>query len=198
MTIYQARADCQRGADNRYTVRKITDNPKAGADVNPDEQLSIASLIDDELAGKAEAIGGYDAMLWKIRSGYAVFLYASVGLVAGLVSEDVVELDLKASLSLGVLIFGFSAFAAVLDYSFMKSKLQVVVYRDRLMTYAFDMAAGDELQGDDRAKLLECLKNSGERRDYVDWELWAGFWRPVILYGGTCVVCVTAAVILAI
>lgn len=166
--------------------------------MNQDDQLTIAGLIANELAGKAEAIGGYDAMLWKIRSGYAVFLYASVGLVTGLVSEGVIALDLQASLSFSVLVFGFSAFAAVLDYSFMKSKLRVVAYRNKLMSYAYSMAGGAELQADDREKLLECLKNSGEKKDYVDWEQWAGFYRPVILYGGTCAVCVTAAVILAI
>ncbi len=160
-------------------------------------RVTVDNLIKDELDGKANAIARYDGMLWKIRSGYAVFLYGAVGIVAGLVNKGVVQLDTATAVSISVLIFGFSAFAAFLDYSFMRSKLRVVDFRDRLTTLAYRRAEGDGLDTEDQSKLLECLMNSGERRDDIDWARRAGFWRPPMLYGGTCLVCVAAAIILA-
>ena len=160
-------------------------------------QVTIDNLIKDELDGKANAIARYDDMLWKIRTGYAVFLYGAVGIVAGLVNKGVVQLDTATAISISVLIFGFSAFAAFLDYSFMRSKLRVVDYRDRLTSLAYRRAECGCSDTGDQSELLECLKNSGERRQHVDWSRWTGFWRPPMLYGGTCLVCVAAAIILA-
>jgi len=171
--------------------------------MNRDYLVTVDNLIKDELDGKAIAIARYDDMLWKIRSGYAVILYASIGLIAGLVNEETIELNRTTALSISVLIFGFSAFAAFLDYSFMRSKLRVVTYRDRLTEFAYRRASDLMLEEEskqeqgEKGELLECLKNSGERRDDINWSQWTGFWRPPILYGGTCLVCITAATILA-
>jgi hypothetical protein len=171
--------------------------------MDKDYQVTVDSLVKNELDGKANAIARYDDMLWKIRSGYAVILYASIGLVAGLVNEETIDLNRTTALSISVLIFGFSAFAAFLDYSFMRSKLRVVSYRDRLTELAYKRANGEKMDNENKPKdkekneLLECLKNSGERREDINWSRWTGFWRPPILYGGTCLVCVAAATILA-
>ena len=40
--------------------------------------LSLDALIRSELEGKDKAIGAYDEMLWKIRTGYAAVLYGPV------------------------------------------------------------------------------------------------------------------------
>ena len=165
--------------------------------MDKDYQITVDNLIKDELDGKSNAIAQYDIMLWKIRSGYAVFLYASIGLIIGLVNENVINLSPNTAVSLSILVFGFSAFATFLDYSFMHSKLRVVDYRNRLKTLAYKLATGAELEGEDHNELLECLKNSGERREKIRWERWSGFWRPPFLYGGTCLVCISAAAILA-
>ena len=148
------------------------------------------------LDGKASAIAKYDDMLWKIRSGYAVILYASIGLIAGLVNEESIKLNLNTAFSISVLIFGFSAFATFLDYSFMKSKLRVVSYKDRLTKLAYRRAKTATMPDKNEGDLMECLKNSGERREDVNWDQWTGFWRPPILYGGTCLVCISAAILL--
>jgi len=165
--------------------------------MDQDFRVTIDHLIRYELDGKGNAIARYDDMLWKIRSGYAVFLYGAVGLIAGLVNEGIVNLGTATAASISVLIFGFSAFAALLDYSFMRSKLRVVGYRDKLTVIAFNMAKSDFSDTENYGELIECLKNSGERRDKIDWSRWTGFWRPPLLYGGTCLVCVAAAIILA-
>jgi hypothetical protein len=161
-------------------------------------RVTIDSLIKDELDGKADAIARYDDMLWKIRSGYAVLLYGAVGIVAGLVNKGIVELDTETAASISVLIFGFSAFAAFLDYSFMRSKLRVIDYRDRLTVLAYNRAVSVRSDTGDQHELLECLKNSGERQEHVDWSRRTGFWRPPTLYGDTCIVCIVAAVVLSL
>ncbi len=159
-------------------------------------QLTVTDLIKNELAGKSNAIANYDNMLWKIRSGYAVFVYASVGVITGLVNKKVLSLDLNTSLSLSALLVGFSAFAMILDYSFMGSKLQVVSYRDKLVELAYKIANSTQLTDEEDETLLECLKNSGERKDHIIWTDQAGFWRPPVLYIGTCSVCLISAFIL--
>ena len=159
-------------------------------------RVTIDSLIKDELDGKAGAIAQYDAMLWKIRSGYAVIIYASIGLIAGLVNEKSVELNLHTAFAISVLIIGFSAFATFLDYSFMRSKIRVVSYRDKLTKLAYMRAKSATESKFDEENLLECLMNSGERLEDINWDQWTGFWRPPILYGGTCLVCILVAIIL--
>lgn len=159
-------------------------------------QVTVDSLIKDELDGKAGAIARYDDMLWKIRSGYAVILYASIGLIAGLVNEDKIELTRNTAFAISVLIFGFSAFASFLDYSFIKSKLRVVSYRDRLIELAYRRTQPETNPTNNEHDLLDCLRNSGERKKDINWGQWVGFWRPPILYGGTCLVCISAATIL--
>lgn len=159
--------------------------------------ITIDALMENELDGKRTAIERYDGMLWKIRSGYAVILYGSIGIVAGLVNQKILALDGRTSLVIGVLVFGFSAFAAFLDYSFLRSKLRVVEYRDRLIEIAYRRAQNGQLSSEDQEGLLECLKNSGEKREPIVWTRRTGFWRPPLLYGGTCTVVALAALILA-
>ena len=165
--------------------------------MNSEQKLTVESLIQGELDGKATAIAGYDEMLWKIRTGYAVFLYGAVGIIAALVQKKILDLGHTTGCAIAVLIFGFSAFAALLDFCFMTSKLRVVNYRDRLIELAYAKAQGGEMDANADAELLECLKNSGERREPIDWSQRTGFWVLLILYGGTFVACVAAAWMLA-
>jgi hypothetical protein len=155
-------------------------------------KLSIDSLIKDELDGKASAIMRYDEMLWRIRTGYAVLLYGAVGIVAGLVNQKAITLNSKTALSAIVLVVGFSAFGALLDYSFISAKLRVVTYRDWLVEIAYSKTTGGSIDSAQNNKLLECLKNSGERNESVDWTNKVGRWIPLIYYGGTGVICTSA------
>jgi hypothetical protein len=165
--------------------------------MNSKHRLTVENLIQGELDGKATAIAGYDEMLWKIRTGYAVFLYGAIGIIAALVQKKILDLGHTTGCAIGVLILGFSAFAALLDFCFMTSKLRVVNYRDRLVELAYAKAQGGDMGAKADADLVECLKNSGERRERIDWSRRTGFWVPLILYGGTCVACVAAAWMLA-
>jgi hypothetical protein len=56
--------------------------------MGPNEQPSTAKLTRDELIlfelrGKNIAIGRYDTILWRIRSGYLIVVYGSLLLFSG-------------------------------------------------------------------------------------------------------------------
>lgn len=159
--------------------------------MSQDYEVTLDTLVKDELDGKSVAIASYDEMLWKIRSGYAVLLYGSVGVIAGLVNEEVLDLNAYTFLAVGVLVAGFSLCGALIDYSFMNSKLRVVAYRDKLVEFAHGKAVTQTWE-QDSSELLECLKNSGERKDPIDWSKRTGRLRPSIYYGGTCAFCLAA------
>jgi len=154
--------------------------------------LSIDNLLKGELQGKAGAIAKYDEMLWKVRTGYAVLLYGAIGVVAGLVNQKAVSLDSRVAWAAVVLILGFSLFGALLDYAFMAAKLRVVKYRDRLTELAWSRAMSIPLTEGENQELLECLKNSGERKERTDWSNRVGRSVPVIYYGGTGLLCSVA------
>lgn len=157
--------------------------------MSTDDRVSVDSLIRDALAGKAGAVARYDEIIWKIRTGYAVLLYGSIGIVAGLVNQKSVTLDSKVAWAASVLIIGFSVFGALLDYSFMSAKLRVIKYRDRLTELAWSRALSGHAEEGQNREILECLKNSGERKERPDWSNRVG--RPVLViyYGGTGLVC---------
>lgn len=157
-----------------------------------DFKFSLDSLIKDELAGKALAIARYDEMIWKIRSGYAVLLYGAVGIVATLVSQKAIVLTSQTALAVIVLVGGFSVFGASLDYCFMSAKLRVVNYRDRLVELAQQRVSGHPGSADSDADLLECLKNSGERKERINWNQRPGLSVCLLYYGGTGSICTIA------
>jgi len=163
-----------------------------------DYQITVDSLINREIEGKSTAIGRYDEIIWKVRTGYAVFLYGSLGIIVGLVSNNILQLTAITIYAILVLVIGFSAFAALLDYSFMAAKLRVVKFRDRLLELAFNRAkiGQDNFQQEDENELLDCLKNSGERRDHIEWNDRPGLLRLISFYFGTCIVCIIVSLIL--
>lgn len=162
--------------------------------MNNKTQITLDNLVKNELDGKSAAIAAYDDMLWKIRTGYAALLYGAVGVIAGLVTGNVLIFDRSTALAANVLIVGFSIFGAVMDYSFMASKLRVVDYRDKLLWLAYQKAISAHWPHS--PDLVECLKNSGERKDPIDWSKRTGRMRPMIYYGGTCTFCVVATWVL--
>lgn len=159
-------------------------------------RLSLDALIKQELDGKATAIARYDEMLWKIRSGYAVLLYGAVGLVVAMVNQETIALTSQTALSASTLIIGFSVFGAVLDYCFISAKLRVVNYRDRLIELVFSRVTGESAAAAASGELLECLKNSGERREHINWGRRVGRSIPLLYYGGTGALCTIATSLL--
>src|SRR5262249_19114921 len=128
--------------------------------------------------------------------GYAVILYGAMGIVAGLVNQKAITLVFSTALSTTLLIVGFSLFGALLDYLFMSAKLRVVAYRDRLLELASAKALAGSLELPRRQELVECMKNSGERKEPVDWAKRPGRAVPLIYYGGTGAICTCAMLVL--
>ena len=160
--------------------------------MSTDGPITIDFLVKGELDGKAGAIARYDEMLWKIRTGYSVLLYGAIGIVAGLVNEKAIILNSRVAWAVVVLIAGFSVFGALLDYSFMAAKLRVVMYRDRLTELAWSRTTSETLTESENQQLLECLKNSGERKEHIDWSQKVGRSVPLLYYGGTGLLCTLA------
>ena len=119
-------------------------------------------------------------------------LYGAIGIVAGLVNQKSVSLNSRVAWAAVVLIMGFSLFGALLDYLFIAAKLRVIKYRDRLTELAWARAMSKEITEDQNRELLECLKNSGERKERTDWSHRVGRSVPVIYYGGTGLLCSVA------
>jgi hypothetical protein len=149
--------------------------------------LTIGSLIAAELSGKATAIGRYDSILWKIRTGYLAALYIAIAIAAAskTASAPLTAFVVVAALSLGAL---------AIDLTFLWSKLRVVVGRDELVRVGLQLAVRAAEQGRravpderERQELLSYLVNSGEStaldpRVRTRWWQFRGAWLPLVLY----------------
>lgn len=116
-------------------------------------------LVMSALEAKLHAIGGYDSILWKVRTGYLVVLYGGLTLLLG-TSEWPAHAAVDAApgreLPVLLLVFGFSVSAFLVDFSYQRKKLRVIVARDRLVDLAF-------LEDDhDKALLMQLLHITGE------------------------------------
>ena len=122
-------------------------------------QITIDELFRIELQGKKVALGRYDTILWQIRSGYAVVLYAALGLLfkSGL-SFDAIDCRIL------FLAWGFSALAYPMDLVFRIRQLRVASAHNCLADQALKHARGEPI---DRNLLRELLHIAGESR----WKL---------------------------
>jgi hypothetical protein len=170
----------------------------AGNSCSTATDLSEDELIRLELNGKDKAVFAYDSVLWKIRSGYAVILYGSIGLVFAFVSTDEGSAPVQTFAVVSILIAGFSFFAFLLDYKFLESKLRVVQDRDRLIDLCIEHARQGPLGAPERAELQQLLHNSGESRKAVNWSDRSGRSVLWLLYGGTVAVGVLALCVMAV
>jgi len=98
-----------------------------------------------------------------------------------------------ALLSTAILIIGFSFFGALLDFSFISAKLRVVQDRDKLIELVFSrFGSASQGSASEDGRLLTYLKNSGEKRERVNWSQRVGGSIPLIYYGGTAAICICA------
>ena len=148
--------------------------------------ITRSDLIQRGLDGKNRAIAAYDEMLWKIRTGYVAVLYGVFTLVVSL--GDMTQWPLsveKAGLVAITLITGFTLCAAVLDFSFLRSKFRVIQSKEELVKLALWLASDEELEAWEGTPLLTLLYNSGERRAQVRWKERTSIWPIALLYLGT-------------
>ena len=149
--------------------------------------LTVGSLIASELEGKSGAIGRYDSILWKIRTGYVLALYAGLSIAAA--NEAISSVR-----AIFAVVCALSLSAMLIDVTFLWSKLRVVVGKDELVGLALQFAArAAEARGavhlgpEERIELLKYLRNSGEGTELdrlVRGRLkqFAGAWLALLLY----------------
>lgn len=154
---------------------------------------TLEDLIKYELDGKQSAITDYDRIIWRIRSGYSVFLYTSIGVITALLNNGVLKVNAPFVAAIIIIVIGFSVFGAVLENIFMRSKLHVVEDRDDLIGYMYKLVSDkDQLQLIDDNKLIRLLQNSGERKGRANCKEYKGVLKTFVMYGGTATVAITA------
>jgi hypothetical protein len=137
----------------------MSDKPVAGRIITRDD------LVLSELKGKHEAIGRYDTIIWRVRTGYIAVLYGSLLLFSG--KDNGLERVLASrGTAFGAIatIAVLSVALALIDLGFRLRQLKVVDAYNRLTDVAFAMASGDEVHDDIRV----LLHNSGESSVPID------------------------------
>ncbi len=129
---------------------------------NSGKKITKDGLILAELKGKNEAIGRYDTILWRIRSGYVVVLYGSLLLFTGK-EGGVTALFEKTVMvwAASITVFLLSFILACIDAGFRLRQLTVVDAYNRLSDIAYAFAADKEVQFDDFRSLLH-ITGEGE------------------------------------
>jgi uncharacterized membrane protein (DUF485 family) len=147
-------------------------------------ELTVDELIRDQLQGKSRALGRYDAIVWKIRSGYVVVLYGLLTVLTGK------EVQLKRILGgaaevpiFALMAWGISLSALLIDISFILAKVRVVEARNRLSDLALDIARGKKDRTEGAHEMQELLHLSGEMPTLPKWSLLLNAtWAILILY----------------
>jgi hypothetical protein len=154
---------------------------------NQPSQLTTDELVRTELKGKFLAIERYDSMLWRIRSGYVLVLYGALSLL-GVQWRDLIASPERDALLLVafLLIFGFSACAAIIDFGFIWAKLRVVSDNNELTNIVLEASHGKKplTAMVDELKSRQLLQISGESMKRVSRrDLWnaARFVLPLYL-----------------
>jgi len=170
--------------------------------LNLHQDITLEELVRSELQGKDMAIERYDSILWKIRSGYVTILYGAISLLGGAISQFGREIQSLPWLALA-LIWGFSICAFIIDRGFLRSKIQVVIAKDKLVDISQQLAAGANNTQFNELSVL--LHNSGEDPTFPFksdvhkylWS-WSGAGSVLILYAITPIVGTIISVLLAI
>lgn len=128
----------------------------------PEERLSVAELIRSEVAAKKLALGRYDEILWKIRSGYAVVLYGALSIFLG--RDDGPQRASKfLSPELVAAIALFSLLAFLMDINYRRRQLRVVDAANALANLALNIATGEAIEREELRGLLQIAGESGRR-----------------------------------
>lgn len=150
-------------------------------------KLSCDEIVRTELNGKFLAVERYDAILWKIRSGYVVVLYGALALMG----HD--NLNIPSILGnarffaiMVVLMWGFSISGFIIDVGFLLSKLRVVMASNKLYELAFNISLEKLTYTQASEELRPLLQNSGESSNPVPFSVFRLTLRWLLpLYFGT-------------
>jgi hypothetical protein len=149
--------------------------------------ITVEELIRSQLQGKLRALHNYDAILWKIRSGYVIVLYGAITLFGANESKLPAIIGIDATTdTLFYLTVGVSLCALLIDFGFVLSKVRVVDARNKLSDHALKLATGKEVSRTEADRLQKLLHLSGEAATWPPWPLLAnGTWVMLVLYSIT-------------
>ena len=120
--------------------------------------LDISELLKVELPGKKVAMGRYDEILWKIRSGYLIVLAGALGFFVTKGSP------LTLTDEMLLIVLWFSMVAWIVDINFRRRQLRVVKAYNELVSSAIkNLPEGEGLDNIDE----ELLHISGEQLEDV-------------------------------
>lgn len=141
-------------------------------------KLTLDELILFELGGKNVAIGRYDTILWRIRSGYLIVVYGSLLLLFGKegVLTGIADSRVIATAAVGTVLFVSTALYLI-DLGFRLRQLRVVAARDRLTDIAFALATGEAVDDDELRRLLHI---AGESSMPIPWL--KRFWAVLLIF----------------
>lgn len=117
--------------------------------------LDISELLKVELPGKKAAMGRYDDILWKIRSGYLVVLAGTLGFFVTKNSVLTLTQDIL------IIILWFSLVAWIIDINFRRRQLRVVRAYNEMVSSAIKNIPGEKEGLENIA--VELFHISGER-----------------------------------
>lgn len=120
--------------------------------------LEISELLNVELPGKKVAMGRYDEILWKIRSGYLVVLAGALGFFVTKGSPLTLTYEMLA------IILWFSMVAWMIDINFRRRQLRVVkAYNELVSSVIKNLPEGEGVNNINE----ELLHISGEQLEDV-------------------------------
>ena len=145
--------------------------------------LDVSELLKVELPGKKVAMGRYDEILWKIRSGYLVVLAGALGFFVTKGSPLTLTYEMLA------IILWFSLVAWVIDISFRRRQLRVVKAYNELLSSAIKNLPEEEGLKNIEVKLFHI---SGEKQEDIDINkdvpIWKCLMPSMFIYLGTSLV----------
>lgn len=168
----------------------IEDGLTATQAISETRPLTCDELIRTEIAGKSTALGRYDSILWKVRSGYAIILYSGLAILGttGLNISTILGNE-RFLIALIMLIWGFSICGYAIDINLSHRKLRVVEASNRLYILALDLALGKVQYNQAHHDLDALLTNAGESLIHVPRRL---FWYNALwiapIYLGTPII----------
>jgi hypothetical protein len=127
--------------------------------------LSPQEIIRLEIDGMGSAVARYDAIIWKIRSGYVVVIYGAITLASKWLTSDGGG---GPGALLPVIVLGFSLAGLAVDATFQRSKFRVIASRNELISTAWKLSRANwarALVEESATRIGKLLEMSGEQQD---------------------------------
>jgi hypothetical protein len=131
-------------------------------------RITVDELIRIGIDGKSLAASRYDAIIWKIRTGYALVIYGAITAFSALTAHD--ETTAGSRWVVPLIVGAFSLAAFTVDRAFSRSKFRVIASRNELIRESWALALSGfsrDALAQREERLIKLSEMSGEREDPV-------------------------------